>query len=233
MAKSKTVVAATVAPAAKAPKVTLNSIVLAPVPTLPVLKEGETHSEAVLTTFESDVAAFVQTQGSALASYLVDKASDNVSIISRIFAAAAAEIPAVLEREAENIAARKADLAGKREAKRLEREKAEAAAAAADEEQKKLILQTLLDSGVDLAVANEMILARAKAAKKLAKTDVTSYDRVTVEYKGTQYDMPIKGNMSQALKDAFAESGEADRESFIAKYKVATDANAETETAGE
>lgn len=79
-------------------KVTLNSIVLAKTPKLAAAESLVQH--------ERDVAAFVNTQAAALAEYLIEK-SDNVEIISRILSGTVGLIPAVLEREADNIAARK------------------------------------------------------------------------------------------------------------------------------
>jgi len=232
MSKSnKTVVAATVETAVKAPKVTLNSIVLASAPVLATLKEGESHSPEVLAQFEGDVTAFVNTQAAALADYLVDK-SDNVEIISRLLSATVTLIPAVLEREAENIAKRKADREANRNALKAQREAEAAAANAAMEEEKKAMLKLLLDSGMDLTMAKAAVEAGAKAKLKAAAEPKNSYDRVTVEYNGKQYDMPVKGNMGNELKAILSESG-LDRDDFIKAYKVEAESEAETENAGE
>ncbi len=232
MSKSnKTVVAATVETAVKAPKVTLNSIVLASAPVLATLKEGESHSPEVLAQFEGDVTAFVNTQAAALADYLVDK-SDNVEIISRLLSATVTLIPAVLEREAENIAKRKADREANRNALKAQRDAENAAAQKAMEEEKQKMLKLLLDSGMDLTMAKAAVEAGAKAKLKAAAEPKNSYDRVTVEYNGKQYDMPVKGNMGNDLKAILSESG-LDREDFIKAYKVEAESEAETETAGE
>lgn len=228
MSKSnKTVVAATVETAVKAPKVTLNSIVLASAPVLATLKEGESHSPEVLAQFEGDVTAFVNTQAAALADYLVDK-SDNVEIISRLLSATVTLIPAVLEREAENIAKRKADREANRNALKAQRDAENAAAQKAMEEEKQKMLKLLLDSGMDLTMAKAAVEAGAKAKLKAAAEPKNSYDRVTVEYNGKQYEMPVKGNMGNELKAILAES-KLDRDDFIKAYKV----EAESETAGE
>lgn len=226
-----TVVTATTA--AKAPKITLNSIVLAIAPTLPALAEGqEVHAPEVLTQYESDVAAFVGVQSAALADYLVDK-SDNVEIISRLLSATVSLIPAVLEREAENIAKRKAEREENRNKAKAAKEAATAEQLAALEEEKKKMLQILLDSGMDLVMAKGAVEAGVKAKLKAAAAPVSSYERVTVEYNGKQYDMPVKGNMGNELKAVLAES-KLDRDDFIKAYKVeaaATDADSEAETA--
>jgi len=232
MSKSnKTVVAATVETAVKAPKVTLNSIVLASAPVLATLKEGESHSPEVLAQFEGDVTAFVNTQAAALADYLVDK-SDNVEIISRLLSATVTLIPAVLEREAENIAKRKADREANRNALKAQRDAENAAAQKAMEEEKQKMLKLLLDSGMDLTMAKAAVEAGAKAKLKAAAEPKNSYDRVTVEYNGKQYEMPVKGNMGNELKAILAES-KLDRDDFIKAYKVEAESDAETETAGE
>ena len=176
MSKSnKTVVAATVETAVKAPKVTLNSIVLASAPVLATLKEGESHSPEVLAQFEGDVTAFVNTQAAALADYLVDK-SDNVEIISRLLSATVTLIPAVLEREAENIAKRKADREANRNALKAQRDAENAAAQKAMEEEKQKMLKLLLDSGMDLTMAKAAVEAGAKAKLKAAAEPKNSYD---------------------------------------------------------
>lgn len=229
MSKSnKTVVAASVETAVKAPKVTLNSIVLATTPVLPALPEGQTeHTAEVLAQFESDVTAFVNTQAQALADYLVDK-SDSVEIISRLLGATVTLIPAVLEREAENIAKRKQEREASRNAAKAQREAEAAAAQKALEEEKKAMLKLLLDSGMDLTMAKAAVEAGAKAKLKAAAAPVVSYERVTVEYNGKQYEMPVKGNMGNELKAILAES-KLDRDDFIKQYKV----EAESENAGE
>ena len=233
MSKSnKTVVAATVETAVKAPKVTLNSIVLATTPVLPNLPEGqETHSAEVLAQFESDVATFVGVQSNALADYLVDK-SDSVEIISRLLSATVALIPAVLEREAENIAKRKQEREASRNAAKAQREAEAQVAQKALEEEKKAMLKLLIDSGMDLTMAKAAVEAGAKAKLKAAAAPVVSYERVTVEYNGKQYDMPVKGNMGNELKAILAES-KLDRDDFIKAYKVEAESEAETENAGE
>lgn len=228
---NKTAAATVVETAVKAPKVTLNSIVLAVAPVLPTLADGESHSAEVLAQFESDVTTFVNTQSAALADYLVDK-SDNVEIISRILSGTVTLIPAVLEREAENIAKRKADREANRLAAKAEREKVAEQQRKALEEEKNKMLQVLLDSGMDLNVAKAAVEAGVKEKLKAASAPVKSYDRVTVEYNGKQYEMPVKGNMGNELKAILAET-KLDRDDFIAQYKVEAESSADTETAGE
>lgn len=231
---NKTAAATVVETAVKAPKVTLNSIVLATAPVLPNLAEGQTeHTAEVLAQFESEVATFVGVQSNALADYLVDK-SDTVEIISRILAATVSLIPAVLEREAENIAKRKAEREENREKARKAKEAANAEALAALEKEKQKMLDVLLNSGLDLATAKAAVEAGIKAKLKAASAPVKSYDRVTVEYKGKQYEMPVKGNMGNELKEILAET-KLDRDDFIKAYKVESkeETDAETENAGE
>lgn len=220
---SKSNKAVVVATPVKAAKVTLNSIVLAIAPTLPALPEGqEVHAPEVLTQYESDVAAFVGVQSAALADYLVDK-SENVDIISRLFTATVSLIPAVLEREAENIAKRKQEREENRNKAKAAKEAATAEQLAALEVEKKKMLQTLLDSGMDLEMAKGAVEFGAKAKLKAAAAPVQSYERVTVEYNGKQYDMPVKGNMGNELKAVLAES-QLDRDDFIKAYKVEAEA---------
>lgn len=208
------------APEVKAPKVTLNSILLAVVPALRTLKEGETHTESELADHAANLETFIGAQGNALAVYLVNK-TDEVDTVLSIMQNAIAAIPAVLESEAENIKQRKAEREGKRAQAAAEKAKAAEAQAKIDAQAKADMLKTLQEAGFDLAIAEQMVLTAQKAKRVANAAPVVSYDRVTVEYKGTQYEMPVKGNMSQALKDIFADSGESDREAFIAKYKVA------------
>ena len=101
-------------------------------------------------------------------------------------------------------------------------------AESAKEEEKQKMLKLLLDSGMDLTMAKAAVEAGAKAKLKAAAEPKNSYDRVTVEYNGKQYDMPVKGNMGNELKAILAES-KLDRDDFIKAYKV----EAETENAGE
>jgi hypothetical protein len=232
MSKSnKTAAATVVETAVKAPKVTLNSIVLAVAPVLPTLAEGAEHSPEVLAKYETDLTTFIDAQAVSLADYLVEK-SDNVEIITRLFTATVALVPAVLEREAENIAKRKADREATRTAAKAQREADQKALAASLEEEKKTMLQTLLDNNLDLATAKAMVEAGMKSKIKAASAPVKSYDRVTVEYNGTKYEMPVKGNMGNELKAILTES-KLDRDEFIKAYKVEAETDAETETAGE
>lgn len=224
----------TPAPAAttKAPKVTLNSIVLAVVPSLPALAEGQTeHAADVLEAHENALAAFVKTQAASLTDYLVDK-SDEAAVIGRIFTAAVELIPSVLEREAENIAKRKADREANRHAAKKAKEAKSAEEMAKLEETKKAMLKVLLESGMDLETAKVALEAGMKAKLKAAAAPVVSYERVTIEYNGKQHEMPVKGNMSGELKAIVAES-KLDRDDFIKQYKVepaATEADASEES---
>jgi hypothetical protein len=229
---SKSNKAVVIATPAKATKVTLNSIVLAVTPSLPALAAGaEVHAPEVLTKFESDVAAFVGIQSAALADYLVDK-SDSVNIISQVLSATVALIPAVLEREAENIAKRKADREAGRTAAKAKREAEQAEQLKVLEAEKEKMLNILLTSGIDLTAAKAAVEFGVKAKIKAAAAPASSYERVTVEYNGTRYEMPVKGNMGNDLKAIVADS-KLDRDEFIKAYKVEATETAETETAGE
>lgn len=204
---------------AKAPKVTLNSIVFADAPALRVLAEGETsHTKAELKAHSEAVAAFISTQAIDLAKYLLNK-TENVDLISQLFTATVAAIPGVMD---EVLKEKEAEEAAKAEAKRKadeEREAERVQAEAEIEAKKKIMLQSLLDNGLDLAVAQAAV---ATAAKQMSKgtTSKNSYDRVTCEIEGEVYDVPVRGNMSQALKDLAAKYNFSDdRDGFIAKFR--------------
>jgi len=82
---------------------------------------------------------------------------------------------------------------------------------------------------MDLEMAKGAVEFGAKAKLKAAAGPVQSYERVTVQYNGKQYDMPVKGNMGNELKAVLAES-QLDRDDFIKAYKVEAEATAEAAT---
>lgn len=75
----------------------------------------------------------------------------------------------------------------------------------------------------DMAVQTERMKESGNAKPQSTR------QRVTVVYKGTEYEMPATGNMAQSLKDMVTETG-LTRESFIEQYKKAEQAE---ETAAE
>ncbi len=202
----------------KATKVTLNSIVFAAAPALRELKEGETHTKTELKQFEKDMNEHISAQSVDLARYLVNK-TDNTDTIARLLVAAAEAIPSVLKEMAEERqkqeAAREAERLAAEEEKRKQQELEQKEL----EEKKETMLKLLVENaGIDLEVAKAMVAA---GAKNLAPSSAkNSYDRVSCTIDGAQYDVPVRGNMSQALKDLAAKYGFADnREGFIEKFR--------------
>ncbi|AMM43568.1 hypothetical protein FDG95_gp423 [Pectobacterium phage vB_PcaM_CBB] len=204
---------------AKATKVTLNSIVFAPAPVLRELKEGENYTKTELKAHEKEMGEYLRTTSHDLAMYLVNK-TDNTDTIVKLFAATAEAIPTVL---AEVLKQREEEEA----AKQAEREKAEEEKRRlAEQEEKELqakkdeMLKHMTDVlGLDLDVAKAAV---ETVAKKLNVGNHTknSYERVTCTIEGNQYDVPVRGNMSQALKDLAAKYGFADdRDGFIEKFR--------------
>lgn len=217
---------------AKATKVTLNSIVFAAAPVLRELKEGESYTKTELKAHEKEMGQFIRNTSHDLAMYLVNK-TDNVDVITKLFAATADAIPSVLDevtkqREAEE-KAKAEERAKAEEEKRKLLEQEEKELQAKKEEMLKHLTDTL---GIDLAVAQAMV---ATAAKKLTSGNQAknSYERVTCTIEGNQYDVPVRGNMSQALKDLAAKYGFADdRDGFIEKFRdEPATANADENTA--
>lgn len=202
---------------AKAPKVTLNSIVFSAAPVLRELNEGETHTKAEIKEHAAAMAEHIRSTSIALATYLVNK-TENVDLIAKLFSETAAVLPTVLsevlkQREDEEKAKaeekRKAD-----EAKRLQLEQEQKEL----EQKKEKMLKVLLDNGVDLEVAKAMLDAGAK--KLSPNSGKSTYDRVSCTIEGNKYDIPVRGNMSQVLKDLAAKYGFADdREAFIEKFR--------------
>lgn len=217
---------------AKATKVTLNSIVFAPAPVLRELKDGENYTKTELKAHEKEMGEYLRSTSHDLAMYLVNK-TDNTDTIAKLFAATAEAIPSVLaevlkQREEEE-AAKAAEREKAEEEKRRLAEQEEKELQAKKEEMLKHLTDTL---GLDLAVAQAMV---ATAAKKLTTGNQAknSYERVTCTIEGNQYDVPVRGNMSQALKDLAAKYGFADdRDGFIEKFRdEPATANADENTA--
>lgn len=205
----------------KAPKVTLNSILFAELPALRVLAEGETHTKDELTAHKTALAEAVQGIASNLAGYLINKVSaDSVNVYGDILKATAKAIPSVLaemekeriEAEAKAQAQREADAAAAEEKRQQEEKEREA-------EKQRIIAILTKDGGMSLEVAEAMVAAQQKALGNTTKGEVKSYERVNVTVDGVQYEMPVKGNMSQELKDLVAKSG-LERDAFIEKYKT-------------
>lgn len=216
---------------AKAAKVTLNSIVFAPAPVMRELKEGESYTKTELKAFEKETAEHISTTAVDLARYIVNK-TENTDLIAKLFAATVDAIPSVL---AEMVKQREEEEARRAEEKRKAEEEREALRIQAEKElekKKQDMLKVLTDNGVDLEVAKAMVAA---GAKNLAPAHAVknSYERVSCTIDGTQYDVPVRGNMSQALKDLAAKYGFADdRDGFIAKFRdTPAEAEANKDTA--
>lgn len=211
----------------KAPKVTLNSIVFAAAPVLPALAEGETaHAKEVVTSHKTELATFIENQGKALAHYLLGKTTETDTVLA-IFKSAVKVLPTV---QAEILKAEEEEKA-KIEAKRIEdaeaEEKARKQAAEALEAKKAEMLELLTNSGVDLVIAKAMVEAGLKTSTPASAKN--AYERVNCTIDGVSYDVPVRGNMSQVLKDLAVKYGFADnREAFIEKFKtVAAETSAE------
>ncbi len=204
---------------AKATKVTLNSIVFAPAPVLRELKEGENYTKTELKAHEKEMGEYLRSTSHDLAMYLVNK-TDNIDTIVKLFAATAEAIPAVMD---EVIKQREEEERAKEEAREKaeeEKRKLQEQAEKELEQKKQEMLDTLTKTmGLDLAVAQAMV---ATGIKNLATGNQAknSYERVTCTIEGNQYDVPVRGNMSQALKDLAAKYGFADdRDGFIEKFR--------------
>lgn len=207
---------------AKTVKITLNSVLFAAAPVLPELAEGETsHSKEVLATHKTAVAEHVAEVAKNLAGYLINKVSaDGVGMYADILKATAKAIPSVLAEQEKERAEAEAKAEAQREADEKAEEEKRVADEKAREEEKERMLKMLTESGIDLVIAEAMVAAKEKATTGgKAKGDVKSYERVSVTVDGVAYDMPVKGNMSQELKDLVTNSG-LERDAFIEKYKT-------------
>lgn len=217
---------------AKATKVTLNSIVFAPAPVLRELKEGENYTKAELKAHEQEMGEYLRSTSHDLAMYLVNK-TDNTDTIAKLFAATAEAIPSVLEevrkQREEEEAAKQAEREKAEEEKRRQAEQEEKELQAKKEEMLKHMTDVL---GLDLDVAKAAVETVAKKLNVGSHTK-NSYERVTCTIEGNQYDVPVRGNMSQALKELAAKYGYADdREGFIEKFRdEPATANADESTA--
>lgn len=219
--------------AQKAQKVTLNSILFADAPALRELKEGENYTKTELKQFDKDMGDFIKATSIDLANYLVNK-TEKVDVISNIFTATVAALPKVLEdrekaRREEEERKEKERLAEEAR-KEEERKKAEREA----QEKKDKMLKLLVEGGVDLETAKAVIEAGAKIVAPVTGTKNT-YERVPCTIDGEKYDVPVRGNMAQVLKDLAAKYGFADdRDGFIAKFRdepAVEEENADAENA--
>lgn len=171
----------------KATKVTLNSIVFA------------------AKADDVDTKEHVETQAQALADFVLNKNVDH-SVMVKLFKRAAALIPeriAVLEEEK-----------AKAEAVKLE---AQRVAELEKERKAKEMLEQLVESGIDLVVAQAMVKVGIQAQSR--KTTAGGYPEVECEYNGQRIMVREKGNMTTDIKNMIAESG-LERAAFIEKYKV-------------
>lgn len=149
---------------------------------------------------------------------------NSAKALGNTFAAAIKAIPETLKAMAEEQAeaAKKAAEAAKLaedEAKKKAEEKEQFFA-----QMHKETLESMVALGRTLEVATKIadMAVQTERMKDGGNTKPQSTrQRVTVVYKGTEYEMPATGNMAQALKDLVNESGEASREAFIEKYKKA------------
>lgn len=81
------------------------------------------------------------------------------------------------------------------------------------------LVDTVNGLGLDLEAATVAVDAAMIKKYGKVKGDVKGKERATVVVKGTEYQIPRSGNMSQELKDLVAANG-GDREAFITKYEV-------------
>lgn len=196
-----------------AKRTTLNSIIFASAPVLPAVMGEESHSTESISEHKSRVAEFITNQGNELASYILGKV-ETPDVILAILKEATKQVPAVQKQLAELEAKAKAE----EEAKR----KAEEEALNAEKDK---MLKILTDSGLDLAIAQTMVAAGLKA-KAPSTAPKNRYERVPVTVDGKEYEVPVRGNISEELKVLVANDG-GDREAFITKYR--TDAVKSTE----
>lgn len=216
----------------KATRVTLNTILFASAPALPALAEGETeYSREVLDQNKSQVQEFILNQGKEFGQFILNKATDPAQILL-ILKSAVKQIPAIQKELEEEAAAAAAA------AKELAEKEAAAAAAAALEAEKELeaeknrMMELLTGAGYDVEVVKTMI--EAGIGKKPDAQTKGTYSRVAVTVNGKGYDIPVRGNMSEELKELVkAEGFEGNREGFITKFRNVPEVAATPETAGE
>jgi hypothetical protein len=190
----------------KATRTTVNSVIFS----APVLAEGE-----VLTTEQR--AEFVATQGNVLAELFHARGGDS-KLAFDIIAAAKKALPGLVkaaeQAAADKAAAKQKENSDKAAASAAELELAKQAA----EETRRVMVERL----TELGMSPEQIDKHLAVMIQLPK-EKTSYESVTVAYNGEQFEVKVKGNISQQAKDAIAASG-LERAAFIEQYQVKAEA---------
>lgn len=190
----------------KATRTTVNSVIFS----APVLAEGE-----VLTAEQR--AEFVTTQGNVLAELFLQRGGDS-KLAFDIIGAAKKALPGLVK-AAEQAAADKAAAKQKEANQKAAASEAERALAVqAAEATRTLMAEKLKEMGM----SPEQIEKHLAAVIQLPK-EKTSYESVQVEYNGEQFEVKVKGNISQQAKDAIAASG-LERAAFIEQYQVKAEA---------
>lgn len=198
-------------------RITINSLLFAAAPSLPVLAEGETHTKEQIAEHKEATNSYIETQGKALAVWLIEKNHDR-ALADKVWKSAfkqAKEVEAELAELAEK-AAKEAEAA-----KALaEAEAAKQAEEAAKQRAEKIqtMVDTMIASGIPSEVAKSSAESAIKAQEKQKRSN-GAYPRVNVSYNGKTFEMPTRGNLSQDARAALEETG-LDRAAFIEAYQV-------------
>lgn len=197
--------AATVVETAK--KVTLNSLLFAAAPVLRVLAEGEEYSKEELAEHKAAVSTFIDGQSTLIAEFLYNKLADP-SIVVQILKSVPKKIEAA--RVAAEEASKKAEEDARLEAERIEKERSDLAAK---------WLAEFQASGFDLEVAQAMIETGLAKKYGTASTEKKA-ERIVVVVEGVEYEVPVRGNFSPAVKEVMKSTGyEGNRAGFIEAYR--------------
>lgn len=217
--------------AVKATKVTIMSILFAPAPVLTLPEGQEVATKEETAAHKVNVAEFVAEQSKKLAGYLVNKSTD-LDLILAILKGSVKAVPAVLT----EIEAEKAKELAEREAEAKKQADAKLAADKAQEEADAALQKEVMEGLLKVMSkeqAEAFVLAGISATKKkTATSNGKSYDRVNLTVGEKSFDVPVRGNMSQEVKDLIAAefgSVEGARDLFIAKYRTTPAEQAETE----
>lgn len=125
------------------------------------------------------------------------------------------------EQKEANKVARLAKLNDTLAARKVQREAENAAELANRKAEAEAMLKDIVEKmGLDLEVAQGMV-ETAMAKKYPAKAEKSfTFNRVAIDYKGEQYDMPTSGNMPNVWKERVADEFGDDRSGFIMEYAV-------------
>ncbi len=202
-------------------KITLNSLIFSAAPVLPELKEGEKRTKTQEKEFEKDLADHINVTSTNLAEYFIERSPIDLEVVQRILAETSKAIPSVLKdmqerKEAEE--KRKEEERAKRLAEEEEERNKQIQLA---EEQKEKVLQAMLDLGLDLEVAKAAAETAGQKLMPAVSGAKHSYDRIECKIEGKLYQVPVRGNMSQELKDLAAKYNFSDdRDGMIEKFRT-------------